>query len=348
MYAFARIAASLLLVAPALGCASMRGSEPAQVRFAKAPVPTDVDPWVNWPARPITSFEEIKGLERSDFVIVSEKGAGAGVTGSTEAKIALPALGKGFHVKAKAVPPGQLDGWNSSPRKEMAAYQIQMLFLDPVDFVVPTSTMRCVRLDVWRENHPEAQPTLPGTQCVLVNLSMWLQDLTVPDTVYDPERFLDDPNYAYRLAHFNLLTYLIKARDLRRGNILVSKHDADRRVFAIDNGISFGSWFYNWFNPSSYEWKKIRVPALPRGAVDRLRALEREDVDVLATLVQFAPGEDDVLHRVKPEAPFDPEEGVRLDGTRVQFGLTDDEIENVWERIQDLLEDVDDGEIGTF
>ena len=32
----------------------------------------------------------------------------------------------------------------------------------------------------------------------------------------------------------------------------------------------------------------------------------------------------------------------------VQFGLTDDEIEDVWERIEDLIEDVDEGDIAVF
>jgi hypothetical protein len=339
---------ALLLLAPTLGCASMPWSKPAKVRFEKAPVPTDVDPWVNWPERPITSFEETKKLEGSDFVVVEEKRAGAGVTGAMEARIALPEVGENFHVKAKPIPPGQYDGWNSSPRKEIAAYQIQLLFLDPIDFVVPTSTMRCVRLDVWNEKFPETQPSVPGTQCVLVNLSMWLNDLTVPDVVYDEQRFLEDANYAYRLAQFNLVTYLIKSRDLRSGNILVSKHDADRRVFAIDNGITFGAWFYNWANRSSYTWQRITVPALPRATVDRLRALQRQDLDVLATVVQFKPDESERLVRVKPGPPFDPDEGVRLDGTRLQFGLTRGEIDDVWERIEDLLKAVDKGRIGLF
>lgn len=348
MHAPVRIALCLLLVAPALGCATMPWSKPAQVRFEKAPVPTDVDPWVNWPARPITTWEELQDLQGSNFAVVSEKRAGAGVTGAVEAKIALPSLGRDFHVKAKSLLPGQLDGWNASARKEVAAYQIQLLFLDPIDFVVPTSTMRCVRLEVWRKAFPDSQPTIPGTQCVLVNFSMWLNDLTVPDVLYDEERFLEDPNYAYRLAQFNLLIYLIEGRDLRKGNALVSKHDADRRVFAIDNGISFGPWFYNWFNPSSYRWQRITVPALPRATVDRLRALKREDLDALATVLHFVPDEEDVLRRIAPGAPFDPDEGVRLDNTRLQFGLTRSEIDDVWQRIENLLEDVDEGKIGSF
>ena len=39
---------------------------------------------------------------------------------------------------------------------------------------------------------------------------------------------------------------------------------------------------------------------------------------------------------------------MRIEGKTLQFGLTDDEIEDVWERIQDLIEDVDDGEIPVF
>ena len=32
----------------------------------------------------------------------------------------------------------------------------------------------------------------------------------------------------------------------------------------------------------------------------------------------------------------------------MQFGLTEDEIDDMWERIEDLIEDVDDGKIPVF
>jgi hypothetical protein len=39
---------------------------------------------------------------------------------------------------------------------------------------------------------------------------------------------------------------------------------------------------------------------------------------------------------------------VRIDGSTVQLGLTRSEIDKVWERIEQLLEDVDEGRIGLF
>ena len=55
-----------------------------------------------------------------------------------------------------------------------------------------------------------------------------------------------------------------------------------------------------------------------------------------------------ILRVVKSGDPIDEEEGVNVRGTTVQLGLTDDEIEDVWERLEDLLEDIDKGKIGVF
>ena len=41
-------------------------------------------------------------------------------------------------------------------------------------------------------------------------------------------------------------------------------------------------------------------------------------------------------------------EGVNVHGMSLQLGLRDDEIEDVWERIEDLFEDIDDRKIRVF
>jgi hypothetical protein len=132
------------------------------------------------------------------------------------------------------------------------------------------------------------------------------------------------------------------------GNFLVSKTDEDRRVFAVDNGTTFGQFFFNWFYPPSFAWRKIRVPAIPRNAVNRLRKLTEEDLAKLGVIVQLEADRNGILRIEKPTTPIDEEEGVNVRGTTVQLGLTDDEIEDVWERIEHLLEDIDDGKIGVF
>lgn len=337
-----------LLAALALmpACAAAPSSPPV-LQFDRAPVATDVDPWVNWPRRPITTLQQRIDDDRARLQILEMEGAGSGVTGAFKAKLQSPVTGEMIKVKAKAVPE-HLDHFNNSPRREIAAYTMQALFLNPVDYVVPSSTLRCIPLVEWRAHAGTGEPSVPGTRCVLVNLSMWLSDVEVPDRVYDPERFVRDANYAYYLGNLNILTYLIQARDTRRGNILASTHQADRKVFAVDNGISFGVLIFNWFYPPTYHWQQLRVPSLPRDAIDKLRKLERADLDGLATVIELDADAEGILRVHAPGQPFDPDEGVRVQGTRVQFGLTRAEIDAVWTRLGHLLSEVEAGRIGLF
>jgi len=296
---------------------------------------------------PLVTLEEYQEFDRLGIDIISEKGAGAGVTGARKVTVRIAHQDQDLTLKTKNFPSG-LDGTNNSPRKEMAAYSIQHFFLDPVDYVVPTVGVRCIPLDEWRTRNTYSPTRVPGTECALVSYAFWLQDVTLPDPLYDEERFLTDARYAYNLANFNILTYLIRHHDTRYGNVLVSKNDEDRRVFAIDNGTVFGAFFFNWFYPPSFSWRSMKVPAVPRNAVNRLRKLTEEDLQSLAVLVQLEADENGVLRVEKPGDPIDEEEGVSVRGTTVQLGLTDDEIEDVWERLEDLLEDIDGGKLGVF
>ena len=268
-------------------------------------------------------------------------------TGARRLTIRLSDSGQEVDLKAKSFPPF-LDGLNNSPRKELAAYTIQRFFLDPIDFVVPTFGVRCIPLETWRKRNSGLPVTLPDTDCSLTSYAFWLQDVTLPEPLYDEQRFSTDARYAYNLANFNILTYLINHHDNRMGNFLVSKSDEDRRVFAIDNGTTFGAFFFNWFYPPSFSWRKIKVPALPAKAVERLRSLTEEDLESLGVILQLEADSDGILRVEAPGESIDEEEGVSVRGTTLQLGLTEDEIENVWERIEHLLEDIDDGKIGTF
>jgi hypothetical protein len=246
--------------------------------------------------------------------------------------------------KVKEVPRG-LDGINNSPRKEIAAYWIQQLFLDPEDFVVPSTFPSCIRTERWREEHEgEGEPNLEGLDCVLSVCSLWLEGVTVPDVLYDEQRFLTDPTYAYFLSNFNVFTYLIGHRDGRRGNFLVSRDDARRQVFAIDNGSSFDPWGYNYFVPN---WDVIRVAAVRRETVDRLRKLSRKDLDFLGVVAQLEIDEQGIA-RLVPSGPPLGDGGAVRRGNTLQFGLTRREIDRVWERMQRLIRDVDDAALPVF
>jgi hypothetical protein len=202
-----------------------------------------------------------------------------------------------------------------------------------------------VPLDAYRELDPEAKPTLPGTHCVFGVLSLWLEDVEIPETLFDEERFERDPVYARRLADFNLVSYLIQGRDTRESNVLTSKDQTDRRVFSVDNGISFDPAIYNFFLD---HWDDIRVPALSRSAIQKLRRVTSERWRALAVVAQFQVDAEGMLRPVEPTAPIAPERGVAYRDGTLQLGLTNAEIQHLQERVQELLRKIDADGIRLF
>jgi hypothetical protein len=326
-----------------IGCASA----PPEIRFESVPPAPSDDPHPNRDHVPLVSLEDLQEFDRMSIDVVSTEGAGSSTTGARKVLIRLVEGDRTVQLKAKNFPPF-LDGLNNSPRKELAAFAIQRLFLDPIDYVVPTFGVRCIPLEEWETRNIGLPTRIDGTECALVSYAFWLRDVTLPDPLFDEQRFATDPRYAYHLANFNVLTYLVNHHDNRKGNFLVSKNDQDRRVFAIDNGTTFGAILFNWFYPPSYSWRKIKVPALPRNTVERLRELREEDLRFLSVLAQLEADSEGILRLQKPGEPIDEDQGVRVRGTTLQLGLTEDEIDDVWERIQQLLEEIDDDEIGVF
>jgi hypothetical protein len=343
----------LAMVAPS-GCTMLPVSRaPAADGYAERPSPHGADPFPNWPVPP---HEGERLLLHARHEVKHISGAGAGTTGAEKVTLSFPDDGIVLDFKWKLVDPSwklvtqRYDGINNSPRKELAAWVIQRLFLDPEDYVTPFTTAYCVPLADYHENIGKAEPTVEGSQCMLGVAAVWMKDITLSIPVLDPVRFDRDYVYAYFLANLNLFTYLVKHHDGREGNFLVSKDDARRQVFSIDNGVSFGAGFsrlfYNWFVAN---WNSIRVPALRKESIDRLRGLAEADVTAaLGVVSQLERDDEGVYWNVPPGEDLDPSRGVRIEGKTIQFGLTDDEIEDVWERIQDLIEDVDDGEISVF
>ena len=327
---------------------AMRG----EMQNAMAPVPDIVREAVSphWPHPPLA----VDGLFGSEppltFTVQGEAGGTTGalrVDVEPKPGVVLPFKWKRMTparwVDALPFFPGPLDGINNSPRKELAAFALQRLIFEPHDYVVPASLAVCLPVELLGG---EASPTLPEARCVLGLLSLWLEDVTLPSPLLDKARFQRDPVYAHYLSNFNLLLYLIQHHDGREGNFLVSSNDARRQVFSVDNGVSFGGLFYNWFVPN---WSDLRVPAFRRDAVERLRALTRADLDAaLSVVAEFHLDASGQLRRAAPGAPIDIEEGVRFEGGVVQLGLSDDEIEDLWERLEDFLEEVDDGELTLF
>ena len=165
-----------------VACASMgpRDSAPPRVyEFASPPAQTSVE---NWALPPEQAAQR---LTNDEFEIRSVEGAGGGTTGATKVVLFFPEHGDELTVKWKPVPAGSADHWNNAPRKELAAYAIQEWILEPEDYVVPTSVARCIPLDAYRKFYRRAKANIEGTDCVLGIISIWMVNLTAPDTLHE-------------------------------------------------------------------------------------------------------------------------------------------------------------------
>jgi len=249
--------------------------------------------------------------------------------------------------KWKAAPHGSADGTNNNPRREIAAYALQKLFLDPDDYVVPPTVARCLSRREIRRIRESAKPTMKGTKCVLGVLSYWLQGVT-QKRVYDVKRFHRDIRYRGHMANFNLFTYLIDHRDSRAANRVVAKDSTRPRVFAVDNGLSFGSWLKNPAAFFTTDWSNIFVSALPRRSVERLRKLTLATLRRRLTTVSELRATHGLLQPVAPTFTGTSPQGVRRHGAVVQLGLTRKEIDAVNQRRLKLLRRVDMGKIRLF
>jgi hypothetical protein len=340
---------SILLVGFILSftsCAGRGKVEDRQLQFKKAPSPSVKGQFPNWQLPPKELETTIYKRAMADEELGEKvKRTAHGTTGALYLVTKDQVTGKELKWKFKKNVPSWVDSFNTSPRKEIAAYEVQKFFLDPEDYVVPTPLPICVPRERFEKIAGYAAATLEGTDCVLGLASTWMVDVTIPDTLYDESRFLKDPTYAYFMSNFNLLTYLIQHRDGRVGQFLVAKNDKRRQVFSIDNGISFGFWPYNFFIE---QWESMYVPALRQDSIERLRKLQRQDLDFLAVIAQFKLNENLVLKPVPVGENLDPTKGAKYRDGTLQYGLSKSEIDDLWDRIQNIIAEVDAGNIQVF
>ena len=116
------------------------------------------------------------------------------------------------------------------------------------------------------------------------------------------------------------------------------------RVFAVDNGVAFRSEESN----RGTKWKFLQVNQFPAATVERLRDITEEELDeTLGVLAQWEVVDDELV-RVKPTENLWDTRGVREEDGVIQIGLTEGEIDDVWDRIEDFLDDVDRGRYMAF
>ena len=245
-----------------------------------------------------------------------------------------------LRVKLRKAEPGA-DTFNNVPRYDLAAYELQKLFLDPAEYVVPPTTLRMVPLADFARYSPGVLRTFPGADQALGVVQYWLSDIKVIADVYLPERFAADPVYARHIGQLNVLTYLIRHRDSNVGNFLISREDVGARVFSIDHGVAFAS-----IDSDRGElWKDMRVSRLPADTVERLRKVTLQMLeDRLGVLAQWKL-EGNRYVRATPGPNLAPVRGVRRQGSDLQMGLTKAEILSVHQLLTRLLGQVDSGRI---
>ena len=246
-----------------------------------------------------------------------------------------------YRVKLRRAEPGA-ESFNNRPRYDLAAYELQKLFLEPAEYVVPPTALRMVPAPQLLPYAPEARPTFRGSDEVLVVLQYWLQEVKVVADAYDADLFASDPGYARHIGQLNVLTFLIEHGDSNLGNFLVSKAEQAPRIFSVDNGVAFA---YNESDRSDI-WKHMRVPALPADTIGRLRGLSRDELaQRLGVLAQWRLDDGHWIAMPAGEN-LDARRGVREKGDVVQVGLTTSEIARLGRRVDELLRLVDAGRVG--
>ncbi len=175
-------------------------------------------------------------------------------------------------------------------------------------------------------------------------LSIWLQHVQPLEPPLERERFeqsaiQDGPDsYARRLANLNLLTYLIRHRDGRKSNFLMSNIPHRPHFFSIDNGLAFSGIG----NPRPFitRWHRLKIDKLPRASVTRLKRLSAQQLRRhLETVTEWR---NEANGQTRPASSFStnpsPSDGVRRMPGMVQLGLTQREIQGIEARLRRLLE----------
>ena len=298
-----------------------------------------------WPHAP-EFYDELfaKPLEISTVEAIE-----SGRFGVRRLTVGTSAVSRDVLVKWKPAPP-TLGRINNSPRRSVAAHRVQQLLLEPSDYLIPTTAITCVPPDDLRQSDQATRqrlspPMISGTKCVLGTVSAWLDGLQRPVAKLDLDRFLSDPGYAFHTANLNVLLILIDHSDSHKDNLLESWSGGTRRLFSIDNDIAFGSWFRN---PFISDWNRLRVPALPRSTVERLRGLERRDFESLGVVAELRLADNGMYKPTERGANLAPDRGIRMENGVLQFGLTRGQIDGIWRRRALLLRAVDRKNVALF
>ena len=237
----------------------------------------------------------------------------------------------------------------NSPRRELAAYAIQKLFLEPGEYVVPPSAPHCFPLEAYRARvDRKEQATFRQAPCVYGILSYWLEDVeSLADAAeegwfhgqhhhaFDPQLYAENAAYRDSISRVNLLTYVIGHADSHAKNFVITRDSAAPLVYSVDNSLSLGLKK----NPrldARHDWSNLQVPALPREAIARLRAAVPR-LDRLAVIAELEP-RGDGMAPVPPSRAEPGAHGMEWRDGRLRIGLTAAEVGDVRVRVALLLQ----------
>jgi hypothetical protein len=141
----------------------------------------------------------------------------------------------------------------NEPRKELAAYAVQKLFLNDEELVAPPTAAYCFSLAAYRRFAPDEKATFRGVDCVLGFATYWLEGVKTvssaredgwvgnhsDSTLWDPGLFERDPMYRASISKCNLLTHLINHGDAHGGQLLLEQTPRGLRAYVVDNSVAF-------------------------------------------------------------------------------------------------------------
>ena len=290
------------------------------------------------PEKPCYPAPEIESwLRDSDLAILGVDPTPGGIQGARVLTLAVD-TGRGRVVfRAKWRGHDTANEYNR-PRRELAAYHIQKLFLGPDEYVVPPSAAHCFPLASYRVlvDH-RADASFAEVDCVFGYLSYWLENTQGLDDaneagwfddqngLYDEDLYEENPIYRRFLGNLNLLTYLIGHADSHWRQFVISTDPSWPAVYSVDNSMSFGVKKNS--DLGQHDWSKLKVESLPPRSLERLRSLKEADLEWLLSFEELAL-ENGQLRSVAPTALATPSTAPLrwLSNRHLQIGLTADEM----------------------
>ncbi len=293
------------------------------------------------------SAGEIEALLSGPLTILGMADTPSGMQGAKVLTLRAHGAWGDSVIRAKWRPQSTEDLINE-PRKELAAYAVQKLFLDESELGAPPTAAYCFEGAEYRRFVPKATPTFDGVDCVFGFLSYWLEDVKTVSAarrsgllgpgsgIWDGQLFQRDPAYRESVSNSNLLTYLINHGDAHDEQFVIQRTPRGLRAFVVDNSIAFRS-IGNPMLLLRQDWSQIQVPALSAKSISRLQRLTPSDLERLGNVTEMAVHDGKLM--VAPSSEPLKSDGTTMTwtGSRLRIGLTKGEIALVEARAHDLL-----------